>query len=466
MKIGVDLRELTQEASAQYLSSNVSLFRGVKGDNGADGLTTVLTDVVNNPDGTLTLTFDNGYVHTTQPMKGDTGQEGDRGNGITDLQLLSDTGYGGSKSWALYYDDDTHDVLTLLNGDTVSEVVAIDVSDTPYHENVYELRMATGSAFRFSVFNGGVNLDMTEVKTLYEANPDTNAFTDADKAQLDSTETSAELDGRDIENRKRSNHTGTQTLDTITETATKKIMTDAERSKLANVPTDTNAALAAVNAKLFSDDSSLDTMYEVVQYIKTDRAKLDTIEVGATADQTAAEIKALYESATGKVLNAVDSIGLTNGGTISWNVDEHTIDVANTYATVQVGQEIGTLVRNNTASTIGDGTVVMETGAIGASGRLTAAPYDGVADGSKILGVMTKATPAGADGYATFFGKIRGLNTSMWAQGDELWVSGSGLTNVKPTSGLVMSVGFVVNSHATVGTIFVRRQAHVMIREV
>lgn len=491
MKIGVDLRELTRLASEQYLTDNVSMFKGQTGDKGNDGDAVLLTGITNNIDGTMTFTFSNGYVHTTGDLRGEVGPQGDRGVGITDLMLLGDTGYGGTKSWALYYDDDTHDIITLLNGDAIDAIVPIDVSDLPKHENIYEMQMATGTTFRFSTFNGGVNLDKVEIKTLYESNPNTNAFTDDEKAKLAQTELPADLDGRDIENRKRENHTGTQSLDTVTETAVKKIMTDVERAKLSNVPANTNQAIADILTLLGSDDVNLDTLQEIVNFIKVheaelnsltldniaetldkkimtaaERIKLAGIEDGATADQTATEIKTLYESNSNKVLGSVDSISFTNGGTVTWNADEHTIDIANTYVTIQAGQEVGTLVRNNTASTIPDGTVVMETGSLGASGRLTVAPYDGVASGGKILGVVTQDIPVSADGFATFFGKIRGLNTSAWLAGDELWVNGSGLTNVKPTDGLIMSIGFVVSSHTTQGTIFIRRQQHILIREV
>ena len=491
MGIGVNLPNLVAEAASQYFVANKGLFKGDKGDAGIDAIPLTVSQITNNNDGTITILFSNGFSHTTAVLKGEQGVKGDDGNGITALDLIGDTGYGGSKSWILRYDNDVEEVLTLLNGDAINAVVPIDVSDLPKYENIYEVQMATGTKFRFSVFNGGVNLDKTEVKSLYEQNPDTNAFTDAEKAKLALTETHVELNGRDIANRNRANHTGTQSLDTVTETAVKKIMTDVERAKLANVPADTNTAINNIMTLLASNDVNLDTLQEIVNFIKLhevelnsltldniaetatkkimtldERNKLAGIEAGATGDQTAAEIKALYESTLNKVLTSVDSIGFTGGGTVSWNAEEHTIDVTNTYVTIQVGQEVGTLARNNTASSLTNGTVVMKTGALGASGRLTMASYDGVADGSRILGVVTQDTPAGADGFATYFGKIRGLNTSAWNQGDDLWVYGSNLTNIKPTEGLIMNIGFVVNSHATQGTIWVRRQAHTFIREV
>lgn len=491
MKVGVNLKELTRLASEAYLTDNLSLFKGETGEKGDSGEAVLLTSITNNVDGTITFVFSNGFTHTTDNLRGQTGVKGDNGVGITDLLLIGDTGYGGSKTWELYYDNDTHDTITLLNGDALSSIIPIDVSNSPYHENIYEMVMATGNRFRFSVFNGGVNLEASEVKELYESNPNTNAYTDAEKEQVSQTETHADLNGRDLENRKRDNHTGTQSLDTITETAVKKIMTDVERLKLSNVPVDTNQAIADILTLLGSNDVNLDTLQEIVNFIKVhetelnsltldniaetldkkimtaaERIKLATIETGATADQTAAEIKALYESTLNKILDSVDSITMTNGGTVTWNAQEGTLDITGPYVNLQVGQEVGLIARNDTGSSVTNGTVMMITGSIGASGRLTMAPYDGVSDGSKILGILTQDTINNADGFVTFFGKLRGLNTSVWAQGDELWVLGNTLTNIKPTTGVVMSIGFVVNSHATVGTIFIRRQQHILIREV
>lgn len=96
-------------------------------------------------------------------------------------------------------------------------------------------------------------LTAADIKELYESNANTNEFTDDEKTKLTNTEVTSQLNDRDTANRDRTNHTGTQDLDTITETADKKIMTANERTKLG------------------------------------------AIEDGATADQTAEEIEALYE---------------------------------------------------------------------------------------------------------------------------------------------------------------------------
>ena len=56
-----------------------------------------------------------------------------------------------------------------------------------------------------------------EIKSAYESEADTNAYTDSEKTQVANTETSSELDTRDTNNRSRANHTGTQAASTISD---------------------------------------------------------------------------------------------------------------------------------------------------------------------------------------------------------------------------------------------------------
>ena len=55
----------------------------------------------------------------------------------------------------------------------------------------------------------------SQVKLLYESNPDTNAFTDADKAKLDGIEEGATANSTDAYLLNRANHTGTQAISTV-----------------------------------------------------------------------------------------------------------------------------------------------------------------------------------------------------------------------------------------------------------
>ena len=163
----------------------------------------------------------------------------------------------------------------------------------------------------------------------------------------------------------------------------------------------------------------------------------------------------------------VDSLQFTGGtgtqGTVSWNVDEETLDVILDGATLQMGQEVHYHVRNNTASTISNGTPVMVTGTLGASGRLTIAPMDATDQDNGIyyIGVTTEDIAANADGKATHFGKIRHLDTSAYADGDLLWLSTStvgAFTTTEPSTGIKIPAAIVIKSHAQNGTLFCRYQ--------
>ena len=60
-------------------------------------------------------------------------------------------------------------------------------------------------------------LSAAGVKTLYESNANTNAFTDSDDTKLADTETTTQLDARDVADRNRANHTGTQLAATVSD---------------------------------------------------------------------------------------------------------------------------------------------------------------------------------------------------------------------------------------------------------
>jgi len=143
-------------------------------------------------------------------------------------------------------------------------------------------------------------------------------------------------------------------------------------------------------------------------------------------------------------------------GQMAWNQDERTVDLGVNGVTLQLGQEQLINVRNNTASVIANKTVVMATGTLGASGRITVAPYDGGA-ARFVLGIATEDIAVGSDGFVTTFGKVREVNTSMWADGTVLYAStGGALTSTEPSSGVKLPMAIVINSHATAGTLFVR----------
>ena len=165
-----------------------------------------------------------------------------------------------------------------------------------------------------------------------------------------------------------------------------------------------------------------------------------------------------------KVNLSVDTNLIASVGQMTWNPNERTVDIGlDNNVVLQTGQETLALVRNGTATTIANGTIVMMTGSVGNSGRLVVAPYDGVSDASLIIGIMTETVVAGADGFATSYGKIRGLDTSMWSDGTVLYVNGSGLATT-PTNSLSMKIAAVVHSH-TNGTLMVRVNGYSQVKE-
>lgn len=180
---------------------------------------------------------------------------------------------------------------------------------------------------------------------------------------------------------------------------------------------------------------------------------------------------AIKYSEADKVLTDVNKVSLSTDtslaastGQITWNPNERTADIGlDNNVVLQVGQETVVLVRNGTASAITDGTVVMLTGSIGNSGRLVVAPYDGVSDASLILGIATETIASNADGFVTNYGKIRGIDTSMWSDGDVLYTNGGGL-GLSPTSSLSMKIAVVVHSH-TNGTLMVRVNGYSQVKE-
>lgn len=167
----------------------------------------------------------------------------------------------------------------------------------------------------------------------------------------------------------------------------------------------------------------------------------------------------------------VNSVAFTTAGTaptyaagnVFWEPDDNTLSIQSGLdtTTLQVGQEEWIQVRNATGSPLPEKTVVMYSGTLGASGRIKAAPMvaDGTEPAMKILGITTMAIPSGQDGMVTVFGKIRGVDTSTWADGDVLYADPAtpgGLTSTTPSApNLKLPIAVVIKA-ASNGTLFVR----------
>ena len=200
--------------------------------------------------------------------------------------------------------------------------------------------------------------------------------------------------------------------------------------------------------------------------------KIYAVDVLDSYSQSAIDTKLNYLET--KVRTNMEGLGLdltnitaSEIGQFTWNQDAQTYDFRlNDDVTLQGGQETVKLVRNNTVSNILNGTVVMATGSIGNSGRLTIAPCTGLFDASySVYGVATQDIFAGEDGFITTDGFVRGMNTTgstvgeTWLDGDILYVKpndSGNLTKIVPAdTELKVSVAKVVKAHSN-GTLEVR----------
>lgn len=147
---------------------------------------------------------------------------------------------------------------------------------------------------------------------------------------------------------------------------------------------------------------------------------------------------------------------------VQWNADDGTLDVGLYNGVVlQAGQELHYYAKNTSGVTINDGSPVVVSGTIGASGKLTIA--DAIGDGSinprYFIGAATQDIANNAFGYVTAFGLIRGVNTSAWSDGDLLYVSDTVAgqwTNAMPTAPSWQQPQAIVVHAAVNGSIFMR----------
>ncbi len=145
-------------------------------------------------------------------------------------------------------------------------------------------------------------------------------------------------------------------------------------------------------------------------------------------------------------------------GRLRWNSTDGTLDLSlgGGEVTLQIGQETVIPVKNIGSSTLLDGRAVRITGAI--DGLMTV----GYADASNpalttaVVGLLTQDIPAGGVGFVTAQGLVRDLDTTIGNPGDAVFVDGGGaLTTVRPIMGAVMEIGYIVERHATRGSILV-----------
>ena len=160
--------------------------------------------------------------------------------------------------------------------------------------------------------------------------------------------------------------------------------------------------------------------------------------------------------------------GTAGIGTMAWNDSEGTIEfkLKGGNVTLQLGQEQVARVVNKTGADLLEAQYkcVYVSGAQGQRIKVELAQANNQATCENTLGLVTETINNNQEGFITTAGLVNAINTTgslqgeTWADGDVLYLSqttAGQLTNVVPTSGIIVIVGYCVHAHATQGKIFV-----------
>jgi hypothetical protein len=149
-------------------------------------------------------------------------------------------------------------------------------------------------------------------------------------------------------------------------------------------------------------------------------------------------------------------------GQVAWDADEATLSIGLGELNLQLGQEELYRIKNQSGELIGKGNAVMFAGTVGTSGIILGrkAVADGTFPSKYVMGLASQNIADGDDGYVTSFGKLRMLDTSMFAEGDILYADPStpgALSNVAPIApNNKVTLAAVITSNINNGELFVR----------
>jgi hypothetical protein len=151
-------------------------------------------------------------------------------------------------------------------------------------------------------------------------------------------------------------------------------------------------------------------------------------------------------------------------GTMFWDEDDNTVDVILNGYRMKIGEDTFYPVKNQSGSTILKGTNVKFAGTVGASGRLLILPFlaNGTDPSYVYMGVTAENIANGEDGKVLWFGRLRGLNTNAFNEGDVLYasttVSGGFQTAIPTGANNIVQVSAVIKKSINQGVIFIRPQ--------
>lgn len=161
------------------------------------------------------------------------------------------------------------------------------------------------------------------------------------------------------------------------------------------------------------------------------------------------------------VLTAADIGAITSvasaDGSITVTTTGAAVDLSATASTNLIAQ-----VRNETGATLTKGTVVYVSGAAGNKALVAKAKADSDATSAQTYGVIRADIPNNQNGYIVVVGEISGIDTSAYAEGTQLYLSGTtagSYTATKPYAPIhLVYVAVVTRSHVNQGTLYVKVQ--------
>jgi hypothetical protein len=179
---------------------------------------------------------------------------------------------------------------------------------------------------------------------------------------------------------------------------------------------------------------------------------------GATQDVSLGE----YGINVGNVIYDTTPTGIpTDQGATYWDDQAETVALVMNGTIQKIGEDTFYHVKNSTGSTIAKGVAVRFAGTDGASGKILIAPFlaDGTYPTQYYMGITAEEILNGADGKVYHFGKIRGVNTSAFTDGDILYCSTSvagGFQTAAPSAPNNIVIAAAVINAANNGTLMVR----------
>lgn len=151
-------------------------------------------------------------------------------------------------------------------------------------------------------------------------------------------------------------------------------------------------------------------------------------------------------------------VQLSNVGQLRYSPQYDTLELKTPFSTIQLGQEMQEIVKNDQGGIIYNGRMVYISSALGANSlaKLVSASNQDLAQ--KTFGMATVDISSNAFGAITTEGAVRDFNTSDFAEGDQLYLGENGnITNVEPVAPVAkIFVGIVLRSHAEFGAVYVK----------